>query len=268
MNILNFMQYFFIISFYFIIYAHLGWCLETVYATIKDKVFVNRGFLHGPYCSMYGFGALSIVILAKPFQYNLMVLYLYSVIITTIIEYITGYVLEKSFNTTWWDYSKRPLNIHGRICLMFSLLWGIISVLLVKVIHPFFNKFEFLIWTTFGKSLILLFLILMLIDLILTLKSLSKLNYSLNELKELYEDFRKKFPIKDKFEDNLDRENPVYKEKLLNAFDEFKQRYEGIYNKIQNQYSRYFKAFPQYTKHTLKNFIEDLKKKLHSRFKE
>lgn len=267
MKFSQFIQGFFVMSFYFIIYAHLGWYLETTYATIKNKTFVNRGFLHGPYCSMYGFGALSIVILAKPFQHNLILLYLYSVVITTIIEYITGYVLEKSFNTTWWDYSRRPLNLKGRICLSFSLLWGIISLLLVKVLHPFFSRFKFLISSTVGKFFILLILLCIVTDFILTLKSLSKLNYSLNELKELYEDFKEKILLKYKIEDNSYKENSIYKEKVLNSFEDFKQRYENIYNKIQKQYSRYFKAFPKYTKNKLKAFTEDLREKIHSRFK-
>ncbi|HVI41432.1 MAG TPA: putative ABC transporter permease, partial [Anaerovoracaceae bacterium] len=110
---------------YFIIYAFLGWCTEVVYAAAKTGQFVNRGFLNGPYCPIYGFGVLFVIYLLHPVIDNLLYIFLGSVLITSAIELAGGYILEEIFHQKWWDYSDMPLNIGGYICLFFSLMWGL-----------------------------------------------------------------------------------------------------------------------------------------------
>ena len=111
--------------FYFIIYAFLGWCTEVVYAALNTGKFVNRGFLNGPICPIYGFGIAAIVAFLAPVSNNPALLFAGSAIITSAIELITGWIMEKAFNTRWWDYSTMPFNIGGYICLKFSIAWGI-----------------------------------------------------------------------------------------------------------------------------------------------
>ena len=127
----------FTLFYYFVIYSFMGWCIESIYATINKREFVNRGFLHGPFCPVYGFGTLSIIILLKPISTNYILLFLGSVFTTSLLEYITGYILETSFNSTWWDYSDNLYNLQGRICLSFSLIWGLVSIFILKVVHPY-----------------------------------------------------------------------------------------------------------------------------------
>ena len=120
----------------FFIYAILGWCVEVIYATVNSGKFVNRGFLNGPYCPIYGFGVLIVVICLTPVSGRLLPLFLGSVGLTTALELVTGFLLEKIFHAHWWDYSNEPFQLGGYICAKFSLLWGIACVLVIRVVHP------------------------------------------------------------------------------------------------------------------------------------
>lgn len=127
----------------FALYSFAGWVLETTYASISARKFINRGFLSGPFCPIYGFGA---VIITQTFAFLSHILGVHrlslfftvtlSILLATILEYITGFLLEKIFHCKWWDYSDEFLNIHGRICLKFSLLWGVLAYILISVLQP------------------------------------------------------------------------------------------------------------------------------------
>ena len=111
-------------------------------AQFQLKGLLTGAFLNGPFCPVYGVGALLVIFLLRPFTQNLLVLFVFGVLVTSVLEYITGFLLEKLFHTTWWDYSKRKFNIKGRVCLRNSLLFGVLSVLLLHFINPFVEKLE------------------------------------------------------------------------------------------------------------------------------
>ena len=127
---------YYIISWFFI-YSFLGWAWESAYVSIKNKKLVNRGFINGPLCTIYGAGAVTIYLLLRPFEKNLALLYLGGVITATALEYVTGWIMETVFHTRWWDYSNKKFNLHGYISLASSLLWGAFSILLFKLLQPF-----------------------------------------------------------------------------------------------------------------------------------
>lgn len=118
------MQVYFLIL-YFFTYGFLGWCTEVAFASVKEGRFVNRGFLNGPICPIYGVGVSAVIFLLEPCQDWLPVLYIASVVLVTLIEGLTGYAMDKIFHHKWWDYSDQPLNIGGYVCLIFSLVWEI-----------------------------------------------------------------------------------------------------------------------------------------------
>ena len=120
----------------FLAYSFLGWTCETIYCSIGQGKFVNRGFLNGPLCPVYGFGAMAVLVFLRPIQNNIPLLFLCGMLVTSIIEYITGYLLEKLFATKWWDYSTYRFNIHGRVCLRNSLMFGVLSVVAARVVDP------------------------------------------------------------------------------------------------------------------------------------
>lgn len=171
----------------FFIYSFIGWLWETVYCSIKAKKFVYRGFLIGPYCPIYGFGILGVLYFLEPLRQNIIILYLLSTILVTILEYITSYGLEKIFHASWWDYKDVPLNLNGRVALPVSLFWGIGCVLIVRVIHPKVMIFEEFLSRQFGLVLPILLLIIICSDLVYTLlnmQAFKKVTAQINSLVE------------------------------------------------------------------------------------
>ena len=121
---------------YFLVYSCLGWCLEVVYAAATTGQIVNRGFLNGPVCPIYGFGMVIVLFVLTPFAHSTLALYIGGVILPSALELVGGWALYKLYHTRWWDYSDKPFNIGGYICLEFSLLWGVGTLVMMKAIHP------------------------------------------------------------------------------------------------------------------------------------
>ena len=150
--------------FFFFIYAFIGWCTEVVFAACKHGAFVNRGFLNGPVCPIYGFGVVIVILVLLPLKENLAALFFGSVLLTTALEFIVGFALEKIFNDKWWDYSREPFNIKGYICLRFSLIWGLACVFAIDVVHPLIDRLVGLIPHTLGLVALAIFSATILID--------------------------------------------------------------------------------------------------------
>ncbi len=169
----------------FMIYAFLGWCCEVAFAALNQGKFINRGFLNGPVCPIYGFGMLAVVALLWRLRENVLLLILGSALLTTALELAAGWILERFFKQKWWDYSSLPFNFKGYICLKFSVMWGIAAAFAVGAVHPFIyfliQKTPFLIGATVLGALLLLFAA----DFIITLKELLKLPLRLKAMLEL-----------------------------------------------------------------------------------
>ena len=121
---------------YFLIYSCLGWCLEVIYAAVTTGNLINRGCLNGPVCPIYGFGMVIVLFALTPLSHSLLLLYLGGVILPSALELVGGWALYKLYHTRWWDYSDDPFNIGGYICLEFSLLWGVGTLIVMKLVHP------------------------------------------------------------------------------------------------------------------------------------
>lgn len=125
---------------YFIIYSFAGWLMESIYKTFLQKKLVNSGFLYGPFCPIYGIGTLIMLLFLNRFANNILLLFVTSVIILSVWEYIVGLGLEKAFKIKYWDYSDKKYNLQGRICLSHSIIWGILGVAFIKIMHPYIRK--------------------------------------------------------------------------------------------------------------------------------
>lgn len=121
----------------FFAYSFFGWCCECAYCLFVQGQFVNRGFLNGPVCPVYGFGALSVIWMLTPLSHDTVLLFIAGTIVTSVLEYATGWLLETLFHTKWWDYSQFKYNLHGRVWLGNSVLFGVLAVLTVRMLHPF-----------------------------------------------------------------------------------------------------------------------------------
>jgi uncharacterized membrane protein len=164
-----------IVILFFFIYSIIGWLWETVYCSLKAKKFVYRGFLIGPYCPIYGFGITMVLYFIEPFHNNLVLLYLFSTILVTLLEFFTSYCLEKIFHTTWWDYHNVPFNIQGRIALPVSAFWGAGCVFIVRVVHPFVNKVVEFLYNSFGMTLPVIIVCLLTADTVLSVLNMLSL---------------------------------------------------------------------------------------------
>ena len=120
---------------FFFIYSFIGWVWESCYVSVRKRRWVNRGFLHGPMLPIYGSGALVILISTIGVRENPWLIFLFGMLAATVLEYITGAVMEKMFHVRYWDYSRQKLNLNGYICVSSSLCWGVFSVLLVRAVH-------------------------------------------------------------------------------------------------------------------------------------
>ena len=120
----------------FFFYCFCGWVWESCYVSACKRHWVNRGFLNGPLLPIYGSGAILILFVTLPVQNNLWLVYLFGTAAATVLEYVTGAVMERLFGVRYWDYSKHPVNLHGYICLSSSVAWGFFAILLVRFLHP------------------------------------------------------------------------------------------------------------------------------------
>lgn len=169
----------------FFIYAFLGWCCEVAFAACKQGKFINRGFLNGPICPIYGFGVIGVAVALYPVRDNLLMLYLGAVVLTTLIEFVTGYMLERIFHARWWDYSNMPMNIMGYVCLLFSMIWGLACLVIVRWLHPWIVAA--VQWLPPVVCIILdcLFVLIFIVDLCATVSAARKLSERLVRLTEL-----------------------------------------------------------------------------------
>ena len=242
--------------------------------------FVNRGFLNGPVCPIYGVGMLVVVTLLWGLRSNLILLFLGSAGLTTALEFATGWVLEKFFQDKWWDYSDKPFNVKGYICLEFTILWGLAAAFIVGAVHPFvfmlIKKTPFVL----GVILMAVFLAVFITDLVITVVALAKLPKKLNAMLEAEKALN---ALADKIGENISEtainakaKGDELVENSKPKIEELKAEYEKKAAEYKRQFEsrgfvhkRIFKAFPNLKsgryKAVFERFAEkraDLKEKL------
>lgn len=176
----------------FFIYSALGWLMESVLFTIKKKRWINRGFLTGPVCPIYGSGALLLLIVLTPMKFSFPLVFLTGSLLATSLEYLTSWLMETLFHARWWDYSRHRFNLHGRICLANSLAWGALSLALIYGLGPLADDMIGLVpqsWRLAGAAVVLL---LFLIDLATSVAGAADLDRQLARLQVLAAAIRRK----------------------------------------------------------------------------
>lgn len=279
------MSIFYIQFLYFVIYSFIGWCCETTYCSILQKQFVNRGFLNGSFCPIYGFGALAIVATLTPFVHNIPLLFLFSIIITSIMEYLTSFALEKIFNMTWWDYSKHKFNIHGRVCLENSLMFGVLSLIVMLIVHPIvvdlINSIPKNILSILAISIEVYFVL----DLVITVHTILQLNGKLKQINLIIKELKDKKEyyklitqetienkleslienrletLEDRFEILKEKENYRY---VRNRIDELKNKLNNLLSNHKLLHRRIIKAFPNISSNKHKDILNKIKEDIKS----
>ncbi len=184
------------VCWYFLCYSFLGWVLEVVFHAVTQGKVVNRGFLNGPVCPIYGFGVLSIFSLTgyldqSGMQINDFYLFMAGMILSTTIELIAGWMMDRCFHAKWWDYSKRPFNFRGYICLEFSMIWGACVLLVVRVMQIYVKNHELIrSESKYGWYLLLALYAIYLSDVIVTVLTIRGFNRNLRQLDGIQKDMR------------------------------------------------------------------------------
>ena len=262
---------------YFFVYGFLGWCTEVIFAAFKQHRFVNRGFLNGPICPIYGVGVTLVIACLEAFQSNLLLLYISSVILVTVLEGVTGWAMDKLFHNKWWDYSKLPFNIGGYVCLLFSLIWGVACVFIVYFVHPLIHQVLSLIPHTAGIALIAILVIALLSDMIVTTSAIVKFNQYLERLKhitdelhaisnqigsELYQNVMHVLDMQESSRQKLDDVKLEVSEEIRMQIVELKTRAQNLGEKVPKPARRLLKAFPKLESRNYKAQLELFRQKL------
>lgn len=177
---------------YFMIYSFLGWAMESAYVSITTKKWVNRGFVNGPICPIYGTGALLIILVLGPVAENVPLLFLGGFFIATVVEYLIGAAMEKLFHATWWDYSEKPFNLKGRVCLERSVEWGVLSAFVMRVVQPAVAGFTAAIPKAWGELAGTVFLAYLAVDTTITVLHVLRFNEKLEALSESHASLRER----------------------------------------------------------------------------
>lgn len=245
----------------FILYSFLGWVLESVFKTILEKKWINSGFLMGPFCPIYGFGAI-IMSCLNVFKSNIFITFIAGVIILSIWEYLVGVLLEKLFNTTYWDYSNKPFNIKGRVCLENSIYWGILAVIFVYLVEPVVNEFVLKIPTNIMIYLNILIYAYIITDIIISIVKTKNIEIKIEKIADIGE------KLKEKLEELDEATDTKKKELLNNIIYKMKKDQERLKRKLYRHIIRLNKAFPTMKSAIISRIIKERKEEIKNKQKE
>ncbi len=206
----------------FMMYSFMGWLMEEILTLIEDHKFVNRGFLIGPYCPIYGYGCLLIILLLQKYMSDPIVLFFMSILICSVLEYMTSFLMEKFFNARWWDYNNRRFNINGRICLETMIPFGILGCFILYIVNPFYIKLLSSIPTIWLEVIAGILLVIYLVDNIISFVVIKSFK---NEIKKANRDQTEEITKRIK---KILKERGVLYRRLLNAFPQIKTSKEVL----------------------------------------
>ena len=211
------------------IYSFIGWFLEMFLKSLEAKKFINRGFLIGPYCPIYGYGALAIIILLKKYMPHPIGLFCMSMIICSILEYLTSYFMEKFFNARWWDYSGKKFNINGRVCLDTMIPFGILGTAMMYFLNPFFlnviNKLS-------DKTISILFIILFVIFITDNVLSFNVIREFKVETKNITKDNTEEIT---EYVKKVLLEKSIFTKRFINAYPNIKAKIKKLVGELKNE---------------------------------
>ena len=256
---------------YFIIYSFLGWIMESVFRSINEKKIINTGFLKGPFCPIYGIGAIIMFLFLDRFENNPILLFFIGIIVLSAWEYIVGVLLEKLFQTKYWDYSDHKFNIQGRICLTNSIYWGILGVVFVKYIHPFVQKIIAKVDSNILIFIVSVLSVVVTVDMITSVINVKNIKGKLKKIEDINNEIKEKLK---EIKEMKKEEATVAIEGIQQIVENLKKKRNKTILHLYKNVKRLKKAFPaintteitevlnqkiELTKKRIKNRKKDLK---------
>ena len=252
---------------YFAIYSFLGWCVESIYKSILDKKLINSGFLYGPFCPIYAFGAIIMALILTKLPNNVFIIFISSTILLTVWEYIVGVLLEKIFKTKYWDYSHLKFNINGRVCLKNSIYWGLLGVAFTFVIHPFIKQYVDMIPEKTLMYVNIVVYTVLITDVVISVTRILFIDKKIQQIHEIGD------KIKEKINElkQQDIMGKVSNESITLAITQLKKQQAVLKIKLYKLIIRLKRAFPTMQSETISKFINqkidlaNIRKKLRSK---
>jgi uncharacterized membrane protein len=235
---------------WFMIYSILGWIYETLICSAEQQKFINRGFLNGPYCPIYGCGAIIDIIFLENIR-NYIILFLAGMFLTCSLEYFTSWGMEKLFHARWWDYSDRKLNINGRVCLLGGVVFGTFSVILIKFLHLITSWFTYKISEPVLLILSLILFISILVDAVYTVARFAKFE---KKLKKLTNGMDNAIQTANQYKKVI-----LYKISESEIYEKASAAYISILGKINSQERRMILAFPRFRSTRYNDALQKIK---------
>ncbi len=237
--------------FFFYFYCFFGWIFESTFVSVKSKKFVNRGFMRGPFLPIYGSGAIMMLVVSMPFQENLFLTYIAGCVGATVLELVTGVVMEALFKVRYWDYSNQKFNYKGHICLSSTIAWGFLTILMTEFLHKGVEKIVFAIPGILVSVITVILTICITIDFTLSFKAALDLRdvlVGLEKAKEEMERIQKRLDVIIAIADN---ERESRRQERSQRIDETMENIEEKFNILKE--------------HLLKrpaDFVEDMREEI------
>lgn len=254
---------FYHIANWFFIYSFLGWLWETCYVSAKKRELVNRGFINGPFCTIYGFGALSVYLILKPVSGNLLFLFFGGIAVATALEYVTAVLMESIFHTSWWDYSDKKFNFQGRICLGASLGWGVFTVGLFRVLHPMVEDIVALYSVKAGKIAVCVISAVYVVDFCFSAAAAFRLHERIPAWEQALDEMQGELLLKVRNKmASLEDASGMTKDKLREHLDDFEllreleEKRSAMMTELSGELQKYKEAMAGKMGHNVKRFVK------------
>ena len=255
----------------FILFSFIGWICEVIYVGVTSAhKFVNRGFLHGPICPVYGFGGVVILMLPPSLYATWIPLFLASMILCTTVEYFVSWLMEKLFHTRWWDYSHYKIQLNGRICLLNSILFGFLGVVVIHFVYPLMTDLLNSLGQTWISISGMIILAVLSVDIFFTVRKLVDFANVMKKLKDFGETLNSHYGQEEWFKKDsfMDMINSVI-ERAENRKEEFSQKILEKIEKLQNLHlpsvEYIIKKFPSIKSAKYREELNMIKEKVHQK---
>lgn len=249
---------------WFMIYSFFGWVYESLWSSFNERQWINRGFLSGPVIPIYGFGAVSFVLLLSDIN-NPVYIFILGMVIASILEYFASWAMEKLFHARWWDYNHYPFNLNGRICLYGALLFGFFAVIIIKVVQPYVAVFTSYFSDSALYILSVILMILFLTDTVLTVHKVLHLKERMQELQKaivLYRNQAEECIAEYKKHHQEQRQQLLLNMKAEFEYSKFYEVLKEKFGDLDSHERRILKAFPNLRSHEFDDAVIRIKNKL------